>query len=68
MSASDKFRNAAENAAGKVKEATGRATGDRRLEAEGRGKQASSNLKQAGEKIKDVFKNWRSARRPSRRV
>jgi len=56
MSTTDKIRNATENATGKVKEATGRATGDRRLEAEGRGDQMSSNLKQAGEKLKDVFR------------
>ena len=57
MSTSDKIRNATENASGKAKEAMGRATGDERLETEGRGKQASADLKQAGEKIKDVFKS-----------
>ena len=35
----------------------GRATDDRDLEAEGHTDQAKGNLKQAGEKIKDVFKS-----------
>ncbi|MFD4661531.1 CsbD family protein [Kitasatospora sp. NPDC058444] len=57
MGTQDKLRNAAEKAQGKVKEATGRATGDRVVEAEGRGKQIKSDLKQAAEKIKDAGKD-----------
>ncbi len=57
MGADDKIDNKAEELKGKVKEGVGRATDDESLEAEGRGDQASSNLKQAGEKIKDVFKS-----------
>ncbi len=57
MGMDDKLSNAAEDAKGKVKEATGRATDDERLEAEGRGDQASSDIKQAGEKVKDAFKS-----------
>ena len=57
MGADDKIDNKAEEFKGKVKEGVGRATDDESLEAEGRGDQASSNLKQAGEKIKDVFKS-----------
>lgn len=57
MGVEDKINNASEQAAGKVKEGAGRATGDERLENEGRGDQASANLKQAGEKIKDVFRS-----------
>jgi uncharacterized protein YjbJ (UPF0337 family) len=53
----DKLNNATENAAGKLKEGAGRATDNEQLEAEGRGDQASANIKQAGEKIKDAFKN-----------
>jgi len=34
----------------------GDATGDDDLKAEGQGDQAKGNIKQAGEKIKDVFK------------
>ena len=57
MGMDDKIDNKAEEAAGKVKEGVGKATDDEQLEAEGKGDQASSNLKQAGEKIKDVFRS-----------
>jgi uncharacterized protein YjbJ (UPF0337 family) len=56
MSAEDKISNKVEELGGKGKEAAGRATNDRDLEAEGQGDQAKGNLKQAGEKVKDVFK------------
>ena len=54
--ARNKTRNAAQKVKGEVKEAAGRATGDRRLEAEGRSDKTRANLKQAGEKIKDAFR------------
>ena len=54
MGVGDKIQNAGEEAAGKVKETTGRATGNQRLEAEGKADQASANIKQAGEKAKDA--------------
>lgn len=57
MSAEDKIKNTAENWAGKGKEAVGDATDDKSLENEGRADQAKSDLKQAGEKIKDAAKN-----------
>jgi uncharacterized protein YjbJ (UPF0337 family) len=57
MGADDKIDNKAEQLKGKVKEGVGRATDDESLETEGRADQASGNLKQAGEKIKDVFKS-----------
>ncbi|WP_328850838.1 CsbD family protein [Micromonospora globbae] len=57
MGIDDKINNAAEDAAGKVKEHAGRATDDERLEAEGRNDQTAANLKQAGEKVKDAFKS-----------
>jgi uncharacterized protein YjbJ (UPF0337 family) len=38
-------------------EATGKATDNESLEAEGRGDQASANVKQAGEKVKDAVKH-----------
>jgi len=41
---------------GKVKEATGKATDNESLEAEGKGDQAAANVKQAGEKVKDAVK------------
>ena len=56
MSAEDKISNKIDELAGKGKEAAGRVTDNPDLQAEGRGEQAKSNLKQAGEKVKDVFK------------
>ena len=57
MGLDDKIGNKAEELKGQAKETTGKATDDEKLEAEGRGDQACSNVKQAGEKIKDVFKS-----------
>jgi uncharacterized protein YjbJ (UPF0337 family) len=57
MSATDKMKNAMEDAKGKAKEAAGRATGDRETEAKGKGDQVSADLKGAGEKVKDAFKH-----------
>ena len=57
MGLDDKLRNAAEDAGGKAKEAAGKANDDERLEAEGKTDQKSSDLKQAGEKVKDAFKH-----------
>ena len=56
MSGIDKMKNKAEELGGKGKESVGEATGDRDLQAEGQADQVSGNLKQAGEKVKDVFK------------
>jgi uncharacterized protein YjbJ (UPF0337 family) len=56
MGSDDKARNKTEELKGQGKEALGRATGDEELEAEGRTDQANSDLKQAGEKVKDAFK------------
>ena len=55
-SARNKTRNAAQKVKGQFKEAAGRATGDQRLEAEGRADKTKANLKQAGEKVKDAFR------------
>ena len=52
-----KISNTADDLGGKAKEAAGKATDDRDLEAEGKGDQAVSDLKQAGEKVKDAFKH-----------
>ena len=57
MSMGDKIKHAGEETVGKVKEATGKATDNESLEAEGKGDQASANVKQAGEKAKDAVKN-----------
>ncbi|WP_181784874.1 CsbD family protein [Pseudonocardia pini] len=56
MGAGDKMENKAQELRGKAKEAAGRATDDERLEAEGRTDQMGADLKQAAEKVKDVFK------------
>jgi uncharacterized protein YjbJ (UPF0337 family) len=56
MSGIDKLKNKAEELQGQGKEAVGDATDNRDLQAEGKADQASGSLKQAGEKVKDVFK------------
>jgi uncharacterized protein YjbJ (UPF0337 family) len=56
MGTTDKVKNTAQSAKGSVKEATGRATNNRDLEAEGMVDKAAGDLKQAGEKVKDAFK------------
>ncbi len=57
MSASDKASNKAEEVKGKVKENTGKAVGNERLEAEGAADQTVADVKQAGEKVKDAAKS-----------
>ena len=56
MGIADKAKNAAQDAAGKVKEAVGEATGNEKLEAEGHQDQAAADVKKAGEGVKDAFK------------
>lgn len=55
MGLDDKIGNKAEEAKGKVKEGVGDAADDKSLKAEGKNDQTKSNLKQAGEKVKDAF-------------
>lgn len=57
MGIGDKISNAAEDLAGKAKEAAGKVTDNERLEAEGRVEQSEADLKKAGENIKDAFNN-----------
>lgn len=57
MSAIDKAKNAVEDVVGKAKEGLGKATGDKSTENEGRTDQAKSDLKDAGENVKDAFKH-----------
>ena len=57
MGLDDKIDNKMEDLGGKAKEGVGSATGDEELQAQGKGDQAKSDLKQAGEKVKDAFKN-----------
>lgn len=56
MATEDKASNKATDIKGKVKETTGKATGNESMEAEGKGDQAKSSIKEAGENIKDAFK------------
>ena len=63
MGMDDRAAHQGEDLKGKAKEATGKATGDSRLEGEGKGDQASASVKSAGDKaksaaqdIKDAFK------------
>lgn len=56
MALGDKIDNAADKLAGKGKEAAGNATDDDSLKAEGQTDQAKSDVKQAGEKLKDAIK------------
>ncbi|WP_427131565.1 CsbD family protein [Pseudarthrobacter sp. S9] len=57
MGLDDKIKNTAEKASGKAKEGVGKATDDERLETEGKVDQTKADLKGAGEKVKDAFKN-----------
>ncbi|GAB2665117.1 CsbD family protein [Nocardia goodfellowii] len=57
MSTADKAQNKADDLAGKAKEKFGEATDDQDLKNEGKGDQIKSNLKDAGEKVKDAFRN-----------
>jgi uncharacterized protein YjbJ (UPF0337 family) len=56
MGLADKAENKAEEMKRKGKETAGRAADDDELKAEGQADQAKGNLKQAGEKVKDIFK------------
>jgi uncharacterized protein YjbJ (UPF0337 family) len=56
MGNDDKLHDKAEELRGKAKEGVGEATDDPALAEQGRREQSVSNLKQAGEKVKDAFK------------
>ncbi|MGQ4599603.1 CsbD family protein [Nocardia sp. R6R-6] len=57
MSTTDKAKNKAEKVAGQAKEKFGTATGDRKKRDEGRTDQIKSDVKDAGEKVKDAFRH-----------
>jgi len=57
MSFMDKAKNAAQKLMGEGKQAVGEHTNDPDLAAEGSKDQMAGDLKQAGEKAKDAFKN-----------
>jgi uncharacterized protein YjbJ (UPF0337 family) len=50
-------RNMADKLKGKAKETTGKAVGNERLTAEGKAEKSKGDLKQAGEHVKDAFKD-----------
>lgn len=64
MGAIDKARNKLNKVKGQAKEAVGRATGNRDLQNRGVGDQFTSDLKSAGEKVKDAFRGPNKRRRP----
>jgi uncharacterized protein YjbJ (UPF0337 family) len=57
MSGTDKARNTKQDVKGKAKEAAGKVSGDRDTELKGKTDQAQSDVKQAGEKVKDAFRH-----------
>lgn len=57
MSVSHKIGNAAQAAAGKVKQGWGRVSGNRHTETSGRRKQVGADLKDTGEHLKDAGHN-----------
>jgi uncharacterized protein YjbJ (UPF0337 family) len=57
MGADDKSANAMEKLRGDTKEKVGKVTGDDALRRQGEREQSKSDLKQAGEKVKDAFRN-----------
>jgi uncharacterized protein YjbJ (UPF0337 family) len=57
MGVGDKMKNVADAAKGKTKEKAGDATDNRDLQAEGQAEKTKADLKQAGEKAKDAFKD-----------
>ena len=56
MGLDDKMDNKKDDLGGKAKEGVGKATGDENLERQGKNDQRKSDLKQAGENVKDAFK------------
>jgi uncharacterized protein YjbJ (UPF0337 family) len=57
MSFMDKAKNAAQKLMGEGKQAVGEHTNDPNMAAEGQKDQVAGDLKQAGEKAKDAFKD-----------
>ncbi len=61
MGIGDKASNSFEDAKGKVKEQTGRATDDEELEAEGRADQVEASVKDGVEHLKDAADDLKDA-------
>jgi uncharacterized protein YjbJ (UPF0337 family) len=57
MGIDDKAQNKLDELKGQAKEKYGEATDDPQLEGEGKLDKAKADVKQAAEKIKDIFKN-----------
>lgn len=57
MAMGDKIKHAAEDVAGKAKEAAGKATGNEDLEARGQADQAGASAKKAGDNVADAAKD-----------
>lgn len=55
MAADDTVRNRSQQIKGKGKEAAGKATRNKKLEASGKSDMAKGEVKQRGSKIKDAF-------------
>jgi uncharacterized protein YjbJ (UPF0337 family) len=56
MSNKNKAKNTSQVAKGHVEEAVGKASGNDRLEADGKVDQVAGHVKQAGENLKDAIK------------
>ena len=59
MGVGDRMENTGEDLKGKAKEAVGDVTDNERLEREGKMDQAKADLKNAGEDVKDAFRDDR---------
>ena len=57
MGIGDKISNAAQEAKGTAKEHLGDAIDNEQMEAEGKAEQVEADVKQAGEKAKDAWKD-----------
>ena len=56
MTTTDKAKNTAQQAKGKLKETVGKLSGNDKLRVKGKADQVMGNVKQAGEKVKDAVK------------
>ncbi|MBF6168075.1 CsbD family protein [Streptomyces gardneri] len=56
MKFEDRLAHQVQATRGNVKKFLGRATGNSRLEAEGRGEQTRGNVKRAADKLRNAFK------------
>lgn len=57
MGFDDKIKNNLDKAAGTAKEKFGEATDNDEKKAEGKGEKSEADVKNAGEKVKDAFKD-----------